>query len=198
MFAKHSILGYNTRTMSISDVKKDFPIFKSNPGLVYLDSAASSQTPESVTDAVGKYYSEYRSNIHRSMYEMGETATEKYEEARGIIAKFIGVDKDEVVFTSGATMGMNMLIYSLEQYLMLEKGDEIVTTITEHHSSLIPLQQLAKRKGLVLKHINVNEDFDLDYKQAEEIITPKTKIVSAPLAGNVLGTIYEIKKLISP
>ena len=190
--------------MSISKTKKDFPIFKSSPGLVYLDSAASSQTPESVTDAVGKYYNEYRSNIHRSMYEMGETATLKYESARGIVAGFIGALKDEVIFTSGATMGINMLVYSLEQYLSLEEGDlpargaqagEIVTTVTEHHSSLIPLQQLAKRKGLVLKHINITKDFDIDYKQAEELITQKTKIVSVPLAGNVLGTIHEIKKI---
>lgn len=181
--------------MSISESKKDFPIWGHNKDLVYLDSAASSQTPKSVTDAASKYYSEYRSNIHRSMYEMGETATQMYESARGIVAEFIGASKDEVVFTSGATMSMNMLMYSLEQYLLFEEGDEIITTVTEHHSALIPLQQLAKRKGLVLKHINITKDFDLDYKQAEKLITPKTKIVSAPLAGNVLGTIHEIKKL---
>lgn len=182
-------------TMSISDAKKDFPIFEHNEGLVYLDSAASSQTPKIVTNAVNKYYGEYRSNIHRSMYEMGETATEKYESARESVAGFIGAENNEVVFTSGATMGMNMLVYSLEQYLSLEEGDEIVTTVVEHHSSLIPLQQLAKRKGLVLKHINITTDFDLDYKQAKEIITQNTKIVSASLAGNVLGTIHTIKKL---
>jgi len=176
-------------------IKKDFPIFKSNPELVYLDSAATSQTPKSVTDAVDRYYREYRSNIHRSMYKIGETATEKYELARGSVADFIGADKNEVVFTSGATMSMNMLVYSLEQYLSFEEGAEIVTTVTEHHSSLIPLQQLAKRKGLVLKHINITKDFDLDYKQAEELITPKTKIISVSLAGNVLGTIHGIKKL---
>jgi cysteine desulfurase/selenocysteine lyase len=181
--------------MSILDVKKDFPIFKSNPKLVYLDSAASSQTPKSITDAAYKYYSEYRSNIHRSMYKMGETATEKYEQARGILADFIGADKDEIIFTSGATMGMNMLIYSLEQYLSLEEGNDIITTVTEHHSSLIPLQQLAKRKGIVLKHINITEDFDIDYKQAEKLITSKTKIVSVSLAGNVLGAINDIKKI---
>jgi len=182
--------------MSISQkIKKDFPVFKHNKDLVYLDSAASSQTPKSVTDVVNKYYSEYRSNIHRSMYEIGETATGKYESARESVAEFIKALQDEVIFTSGATMSMNMLMYSLEQYLSLEEGSEIVTTVAEHHSSLIPLQQLAKRKKLVLKHINITSDFDFDYKQAEKLITEKTKIVSASLASNVLGTIYSIKKL---
>jgi len=176
-------------------LKKDFPIFEHNKNLVYLDSAASSQTPRQVTDTLNKYYNEYRSNIHRSMYEMGETATLKYEEARSIVAKFIGAHSNEVVFTSGATMSMNMLVYSLEASLDLKEGDEIVTTVTEHHSSLVPLQQLAKRRGLVLKYINITSDFNLDYKQASEIITPKTKIVSVSFASNVLGTINDISKL---
>jgi len=162
--------------LDTKELKKDFPIFEHNKNLVYLDSAASSQTPRQVTDTLNKYYNEYRSNIHRSMYEMGETATLKYEEARGVVAKFIGALSNEVVFTSGATMSMNMLVYSLEASLDLKEGDEIVTTVTEHHSNLIPLQQLAKRRGLVLKHIDITEDLNLDYKQASELITTKTKI----------------------
>ncbi len=183
------------KTLDIKKIKKDFPIFEYNKNLVYLDSAASSQTPRQVIDTLNKYYYEYRSNIHRSMYKMGETATLKYEEARGVVAKFIGANKNEVVFTSGATMSMNMLIYSLEASLELKEGDEIVTTVTEHHSILIPLQRLAKRRGLVLKYIDITEDFNLNYKQASELVTTKTKIVSASLASNVLGTINDIKKL---
>ncbi len=181
--------------LNIQKIKEDFSVFESNPKLVYLDSAASSQTPESVIQKMDEYYREYRSNIHRSMYEAGERATSAYEEARSKVAKFIGSDKDEVVFTSGSTAGMNMLIYSLERYLELNEGDEIVTTVSEHHSGLIPLQELAKRKGLVLKHINITGDFNLDYKEAEKIITDKTKIVSVLLASNVLGTINDIKKI---
>jgi len=181
--------------LNIQKIKEDFAIFKSNPELVYLDSAASSQTPESVIEKMNEYYREYRSNIHRSMYKAGERATSAYEEARNKVAKFIGSDRDEVIFTSGSTAGMNMLTYSLEGYLGLNEGNEIVTTVSEHHSGLIPLQELAKRKGLVLKHINITDDFNLDYKQAEKLITNKTKIVSASLASNVVGTINDIKKL---
>ncbi len=181
--------------LDIQKIKEDFSIFKTNPKLVYLDSAASSQTPESVIQKMNEYYREYRSNIHRSMYEEGERATSAYEEARGKIAKFIGSDKNEVIFTSGSTAGMNMLMYSLEMYLELNEGDEIVTTVMEHHSGLIPLQELAKRKGLVLKHINITDNFSLDYEEAERLITDRTKIISVSLASNVLGTINDIKKL---
>ena len=162
-------------------IKKDFPIFKHNKDLVYLDSAASSQTPLQVLDALSEYYNEYRSNIHRSTYPLGERATQMYEDARGVVAKFIGADKNEIIFTGGSTMGMNMLMYSLESMLNLSEGDlpaqtgEIVTTVEEHHSSLIPLQQIAKRRGLVLKHINITADFNLDYEQAKKLITNKTK-----------------------
>ena len=183
--------------MDTEAIKNDFPIFKNNPGLVYLDSAASSQTPEPVLRAMDEYYRGYRSNIHRSMYALGERATMAYEKARENVADFIGAQNREVVFTAGSTMGMNMLIYSLEHHLDLKPGDEVVTTVTEHHSGLIPLQELAKRNGLVLKHIPLGSDFHLDYTQAEALITDKTKIVSLSLASNVLGTINDVNKVAS-
>lgn len=181
--------------LDIQKIKKDFAIFKNNPELVYLDSAASSQTPELVIEKMDEYYREYRSNIHRSMYKTGEKATSSYEEARGKVADFIGSDTKEIVFTSGSTAGLNMLMYSLERYLELKDGDEVVTTVMEHHSNLLPLQELAKRNSLVLKHINITDDFSLDYSGAEKLITGRTKIVSISLAGNVLGTINDIRIL---
>jgi len=181
--------------VNIKKIKKDFPIFEHNKNLVYLDSAATAQTPKQVIQSMDEYYSKYCSNIHRSTYELGVIATEEYEKARESVAKFIGSFCNEIIFTSGATMSINMLIYSLEHFLNLGAGDEIITTVAEHHSGLIPLQELCKRRGVILKHINITENFELDYGQVNNLITQKTKIVSVTLASNVLGNINDIKKI---
>ncbi|MFC1615035.1 aminotransferase class V-fold PLP-dependent enzyme [Patescibacteria group bacterium] len=177
--------------LNIDKIKKNFPLFDKN-SVFYLDNAASSQTPRVVLDALEKYYTDYRANIHRGLYTLSTEATERYEGARATLADFIGAKSNEIVFTSGSTASMNMLVYGLETTLNLKEGDEIVTTVTEHHSSLIPLQELAKRKKLVLKHIPITEDFELDYDKARELITPKTKIVSITHAANVLGGINDV------
>ncbi|MCR4306704.1 MAG: cysteine desulfurase, partial [Candidatus Yonathbacteria bacterium] len=176
-------------------IKKDFPIFESNPALAYLDSASTSQTPLSVVAAMDEYYKKYRANIHRGVYDLSETATDKYEHARETVARFLSAEPEEIIFTAGSTLASNMLVYSLEETLDLKKGDEIVTTIMEHHSSLIPLQELASRRGCTLKYIPLTKDVELDYEKARELITPKTKIISVTLASNVLGTINDIKRL---
>ncbi len=176
-------------------IKKDFPIFKHNPDLVYLDSAASSQTPEQVLEAINDYYTKYRSNVHRSLYKIGEEATLSYEKARETIANFIGASREEVIFTPSATLASNMLMYALEEHLSLGKGDVIVTTHMEHHSSLVPLQELARRTGATLRHIPITAEYELNYDIAEELIDKNTKIVVASLASNVLGTINDSKRL---
>lgn len=176
-------------------IKKDFPIFESNPSLAYLDSASTSQTPLPSLTAMDEYYKSYRANIHRGTYDLSETATDKYEHARETVARFLSAEPEEIVFTAGSTLASNMLIYSLEGTLHLEKGDEIVTTIMEHHSNLVPLQELASRRGLILKHIPLTAEYELDYEKARELITPKTKIISVALASNVLGSINDIKRL---
>lgn len=176
-------------------IKKDFPIFDGQPDLVYLDSASSSQTPQVVLDAMNEYYTGYRANIHRALYDASQKASNSYEQARKDVARFIGVDEKEIIFTAGATASSNMLIDMLSNYLSLKAGDEIVTTIMEHHSNLLPLRKLAKEKKLTLRYIELTDDFELNMKQAETLITSKTKIVSAALASNVLGTINNIKRL---
>ncbi len=181
--------------INTKDIKKDFSIFKTNPDLVFLDSAASSQTPDVVIDAMDEYYKNYRANIHRGLYKLSTTATNKYENVRKIAADFLGANTEEIIFTPGSTMAMNMLIYSIEQSINLNTGDEIVTTITEHHSTLIPLQEFSKRNKLTLKHIPINDKYELDYEKAKELITEKTKIVTLSLASNVLGTINDIKRI---
>jgi len=180
--------------MSILDTKKikeDFPIFKTNDKLVYLDSAASSQTPQVVLDAMNEYYTDFRSNIHRGMYDMSEIATDKYEDARKTVAEFLSAGSEEIVFTSGATMSANMLAYSLD----VSEGDKIVTTVMEHHSSLIPFQELAKRKKLLLDFIPVMDSHELDYGVAEEMISENTKIIVVSMASNVTGTVNDIARI---
>lgn len=177
-------------------IKKNFPIFDGQPGLVYLDSASSSQTPRVVLDAMNEYYTGYRANIHRALYDASQRATNAYEQARKDIARFINAaDEKEIIFTSGATASSNMLAGMLKTYLHLKAGDEIVTTIMEHHSNLLPLRKLAEEKKLTIRYITLTKDFELDMKQAEKLIISKTKIVSISLASNVLGTVNDIRRL---
>lgn len=182
------------------NIKKDFPIFDrglgGGQGFTYLDTAATSQTPQVVLDRMDAYYTGFRANIHRGTYEAGQTASAAYEDARAIAAEFIGAEKQEVIFTSGATASSNMLVAMLEHSGVVKAGDEIVTTAMEHHASLIPLQELARRSDLDLKHLPlVDNGVALNYDVVEKFITPKTKIVSVMLASNVTGVINDVARI---
>ncbi len=181
--------------MNVEKIKKDFPIFQNYPDISYLDSAATSQTPASVVSAMDDYYFKYRSNIHRGLYDLSEKATNLYEEAREEIASFIGAEKDEIVFTPGSTWSANMLALSLEYSKILKNDGEVVTTVMEHHSSLIPVQKLCQRNGRELKYITIDSDMRLRYDEAEKIIGPETALVWMTLASNVLGAINDVKKI---
>ncbi len=178
---------------SFEHLKKDFPQLKD--GEHFLDTAASSLTPRQVVDAMNEYYFNYRANVHRGFYASGVKATQAYEDARVKVAKFIGAnDPSEIIFTSGATESANMLMRMFEESHALAEGDEVVTTVMEHHSALVPLQQLAKRQHLTLKYIPLNGS-RLNMVKAEELITKKTKFVSVMLASNVLGTINDVVEI---
>lgn len=179
--------------MDVKAIKKDFPIFQNHPDISYLDSAASSQTPQTVISAMNEYYSKYRSNIHRGLYDLSEKATNIYEEAREEIASFLGAESGEIIFTPGSTWGANMLALSLGYSKILKEGGEIVTSVMEHHSSLIPVQKLAERTGRGIKYITLNGDFRLDFKKTEELIGPQTALVWVSLASNVLGAINDLR-----
>ncbi len=182
--------------LNLETIKKDFPIFREGLTFTYLDSASTSQTPQVVFDAMNAYYTRFRANIHRGLYEAGESASTAYEDARIKIARFIGGQKHEVIFTAGATASSNMLVSMLEYSGLIKEGGEIVTTAMEHHASLIPLQELAKRLNLDLRHIPLVEDsVVLDYSVVEKFITEKTKIVSVMLASNVTGTINDVARI---
>lgn len=196
--------------MDTRKIKNDFPIFDKVQSLVYLDTSATSQTPQVVLDAMDNYYTSFRANVHRASYEEGESASEAYEEARAKVALFIGADTREVIFTAGATVSSNMLVAMLENSKrtalyglesqgrsFLNLGDEIITTVMEHHSSMIPLQELAKRQEFVLKYIPLAKDsVALDYDEAVKLITTRTKIVSVMLASNVTGVVNDVARIV--
>jgi len=178
--------------------RADFPILHqvvNDEPLVYLDNAATSQKPTAVLDALEAYYRTSNANVHRGVHTLAERATTQYENARETVRRFIHANETaEVLFTRGTTTGLNWLSQSLGE-AVIEPGDEIVISYMEHHSNIIPWQQLAKRKQSTLKYIELNEDGQLDMDDARKQITDKTKIVSLTHVSNVLGVVNPIKEL---
>jgi cysteine desulfurase/selenocysteine lyase len=175
--------------------KEDFPIFQNHKDLVYLDNASTTQKPKQVINAIKEFYETSNANIHRGIYKLSQKATEKYENSRKIVAKFINASQKEIIFTKSTTEGINFLAYTINSIIPKEK-DEIVLTEMEHHSNLVPWQQLAKRKNMKLKFIKVKDDFTLDMEDAKRKITNKTAILSVVHVSNSLGTINPVKALI--
>ena len=176
-------------------VKTDFPIFY-NSDLVYLDSAATSQKPKIVLDAVNSIYTKSNANVHRALYSLGSKSTEKYERSRQKVANFINANSSkEIIFTSGATESLNLLAHSLG--MNFSSGDEILISEMEHHSNIIPWQQLAKRTGAKIQFIPITPNGELDLTQAKKLFNSNTKIVSITHISNVLGTINPIKEISS-
>jgi len=174
--------------------EKEFPILNDNKNLIYLDSAATSQKPRQVINAIEEFYRSYNANIHRGVYDLSVTATEKYEKSKEVIAKFINADKEEIIFTSGATESINLLSSTLPE--LFKKKNEIVITEMEHHSNLVPWQQASIKFDMKLKYIQITRDYTLDYQQAESIITDRTAIVSIVHTSNAIGTINDIERII--
>jgi len=179
-------------------IKKDFPVFAHMPKeFAYCDSVATSQTPACVLDAMNAYYTHARANIHRASYSMADDATTQYEVARADIARFINASApEEIVITAGATMSSNILYLMLAEYLPLRPGDDIVTSVLEHHSHLLPVQLLAEREGLNLLHAPLSKDGGLDHETTAKLIGPRTRILALTLASNVTGAIVDVRPLI--
>ena len=180
------------------DIKSYFPILNQEINghpLVYLDSAATSQKPIQVIEAISNYYNLDNSNVHRGVHTLGNRATDSYEGAREKVRKFMNAaSTEEVIFTRGTTTALNTVASGYGRQ-NVEQGDEIVITYMEHHSNIIPWQQLAKEKGAVLKYIDLEADGTISLEKVRETITPKTKIVSVMYVSNVLGTINPIKEI---
>ena len=176
-------------------LKKDFLIFKNNKNLIYLDNASTTQKPKQVIEAVKRFYENSNANIHRGVYKLSQKATEKYDNSKKTVAEFINADEKEIIFTRSTTESINLLSYTIESIIPKRKN-EIVLTEMEHHSNLVPWQQLAKRNRMKLKFIKIKKDFTLDIKDARRKITNKTAILSFTHVSNTLGTINPVKELI--
>ncbi|EAC3423138.1 cysteine desulfurase [Listeria monocytogenes] len=184
--------------IDIQKIRADFPILAqeiNEKPLAYLDNAATSQKPKQVIEALTHYYEFDNANVHRGVHTLAARATDAYESARGKVAKFIHArEVAEIIFTRGTTSAINLVVDSYAE-ANIEAGDEIVISYLEHHSNLIPWQQLAKRKGAVLKYIELEEDGTIAVEQAKKTIGEKTKIVALAHVSNVLGTITPIKEI---
>ena len=179
----------------MNDLKKDFTLLINN-NIAYLDSAATSQKPRQVIERLSQFYENDNANIHRGAYSLSIGATEKYEETRRKIAKFINArSPEEIIFTSGTTEGINLLAYSygLEN---VKSNDEIVISIMEHHSNLVPWQKVSKDTGAKLSYMYINKNYEISDEEIESKITSNTKIVSITHVSNALGTINNIDKII--
>ena len=180
------------------DIRNDFPILDQEVNghpLVYLDSAATSQKPQQVIDAISHYYTYDNSNVHRGVHTLGNRATEGYEGAREKVRQFLNAKStEEIVFTRGTTTAINLVAQSYGR-ANVQAGDEIVITYMEHHSNVIPWQQVAKATGATLKYIDLEEDGTISLDKVRETITDNTKIVSVMHVSNVLGTINPIQEI---
>lgn len=187
----------------LSIYREDFPILKrkiKNNDLIFFDNGATTQKPIQVIDAISDYYKNYNSNIHRSVYTLGDESEKIYEESKHLVKEFINANShEEIIYTSGTTESMNFIARIIEQDV--EDGDEIILTYMEHHANLVPWQQLAIRKNLTLRFLDLDLDElgRININQLKELINDKTKIVSICHASNVLGNInpvYEIGSLL--
>lgn len=176
------------------DYRNDFPLLMQNK-IIYIDNAATSQRPQCVIDAEGDFYKNYNANPLRGLYSLSVEATEVYENAREAVRKFIGAEKsNEIIFTRNTTESLNLVAYSYG-LSNVKKGDEIVVSIMEHHSDLLPWQMVAKTCGAELKFIECAKDGSIDLEKVKELITSKTKIVAMTQVSNVLGREYPVKEI---
>ena len=176
------------------DYRNDFPLLMQNK-IIYIDNAATSQRPQCVIDAEGDFYKNYNANPLRGLYSLSVEATEVYENAREAVRKFIGAEKsNEIIFTRNTTESLNLVAYSYG-LSNVKKGDEIVVSIMEHHSDLLPWQMVAKTCGAELKFIECAKDGSIDLEKVKELITSRTKIVAMTQVSNVLGRGYPVKEI---
>ncbi|MEX1236357.1 MAG: cysteine desulfurase [Roseovarius sp.] len=184
--------------LDIEKLREDFPILSrevNGKPLVYLDNGASAQKPRAVIDAVNTAYSHEYANVHRGLHYLSNLATEKYENVRGIIARFLNVaDESQIVLNSGTTEGINMVAYGWAMP-RFEPGDEVVLSVMEHHANIVPWHFLRERQGAVLKWVDTDMNGALDAQKVIDAIGPRTKLVAISHLSNVLGTKVDVKAI---
>lgn len=178
--------------MNITDIRADFPLIAGNPQIAYLDNAATAQKPRAVIEAEKRFYEESNANPLRGLYALSQRATEIYEDAREDVRAFLGAGSaEEIVFTRNASESLNLVAYSYGR--LLSPGDEIVTTVMEHHSNLLPWQQVAKRAGAVLRFVECDEHGLISEEAFRAALSDRTKLVAMTQLSNVLGVRNDVK-----
>ena len=189
----------NTESFDVAQIRRDFPILSEQVNgqpVTFLDSAASSQKPIQVLQAMNDIYRHRYANVHRGVYVFSEAATALYDEARAKVAHFIGAPSPEnIIFTRNATESLNLLAYSYGRHF-LKEGDEVLITELEHHANFVPWFQLAQEKGVLIKFIPLTQEGQLDLSQLDQLVTPRTRLISFAQVSNVLGTITDPTPLV--
>ena len=179
---------------NMKDIRSQFPIYDNIPNLVYLDSGATALKPKCVLDKMNEYYSTYGVNIHRGVYSLSYQATDEYDKAREIVAKFINSDFKEVVFTKNVSDALNKICLMLEN--KLDKDDEVITSELEHHSSVLPWMKACERRKANLKYIPLNNEGRITVENFKKVLSDKTKVVAITLVSNVMGYLTPIREII--
>ena len=178
----------------LSKLREDFPVLsrrRNGKPLIYFDNAATTLKPRQVIDAVKSYYENCSANVHRGVYELSQEATDLYEDSRSRIADFIGCKSNELVFVKNTTEGINLVAHGIKW----SPGDEVISTVMEHHSNMIPWQIASKRFGVKLKYAGVKQDGQLDLDELEQLVTDRTRLIAVCHVSNVLGTINDVKRI---
>ena len=184
--------------LNIEEIRKDFPILSRtvyNRPLVYLDNAATTQKPRAVVEAMTEEYYSVNANVHRGVHYLSQQATELHEQARGNVQKFINAHSEaEIIFTRGTTESLNLVAFSFGE-AFLKEGDEVLVSVMEHHSNIVPWQMLRDRKGIVLKVIPMTDEGEIDLEAYKNLFSPRTRLVCIAHVSNVLGTVNPVKEM---
>ncbi len=181
--------------IDVKEIRKDFALFRDNPNLAYLDNSATSQKPDCVLDAVREFYEKENANPFRGIYDLSEKATAAYESARKTVASFLNAQSEkEIVFTRNASESLNLSAFSLGE-LMVGEGDEVVVSVSEHHSNMLPWRAMAERRHAKIRYLNCRPDGELRAEDLEKLMTDRTKIVAVTAMSNVFGKKNDLKAL---
>lgn len=185
----------STTSIDLSRVASQFPVLGHRPGLVYLDSSATSQTPQPVIDAMTRYYTEGRASIHRGVYPLAVEATEHYEGARRRLADWLGSTPEETIFTANATAAINLVAYTWGRQ-NVNQGDLVVLTEMEHHSNIVPWQLICQERHAELAYLPVLDDGQLDFEALDVLLKRQPKLVGVVHVSNVLGTVNPVEEIV--
>jgi len=176
-------------------MKKDFPIFKNNPWLVFLDNAASAQKPQFVIDGVSEFVAHDYANIHRGLYSLSEKSEEAYHHSKELVGELLNCKASEIIYSYNSTYAINLIAQSLVISDIIKTWDTVLLWIREHHANILPRQILAQRKGFKIEFFNINDEYEIDRNDFDQKYSNKVKVVSVAHVSNVTGKIYDVKKI---